>query len=126
MIMNKMLALCMSPDQGGLELYFLKFAKYYNNDNLFVACTRNSYISKNIIENKLECNPKGFINNILNFLKLRKYIVDKDIDIIHVSWSKDLFLAILLKVFSKKYLKIVFYRQMKISCLLYTSPSPRD
>ena len=26
MIMNKMLALCMSPDQGGLELYFLKFA----------------------------------------------------------------------------------------------------
>ena len=51
----------------------------------------------------------------MNFLKLRKYIVDKDIDIIHVSWSKDLFLAILLKVFSKKYLKIVFYRQMKIS-----------
>ena len=50
MIMNKMLALCMSPDQGGLELYFLKFAKYYNNDNLFVACTRNSYISKNIID----------------------------------------------------------------------------
>jgi len=35
MIMNKMLALCMSPDQGGLELYFLKFARYYNNDNLF-------------------------------------------------------------------------------------------
>ena len=25
MIMNKILALCMSPDQGGLELYFLKF-----------------------------------------------------------------------------------------------------
>ena len=115
MIMNKMLAICMSPDQGGLELYFLKFARYYNNDNLFVACTRNSYIAKNIIHNKLECNPRGFINNILNFLKLRKYIVDKDIDIIHVSWSKDLFLAILLKIFSKKYLKIVFYRQMKIS-----------
>ena len=73
MIMNKMLALCMSPDQGGLELYFLKFAKYYNNDNLFVACTRNSYIAKNIVHNKLECNSRGFINNILNFHKLRKY-----------------------------------------------------
>ncbi len=115
MITNKMLALCTSPDQGGLELYFLKFVKYYANNNLFVACTRNSYISRNIIKNKLECKPRGFINNIFNFLKIRKYIVDKNIDIIHVSWSKDLLLAILLKVFSKKYLKIVFYRQMKIS-----------
>ena len=50
MIMNKMLALCMSQDQGGLELYFLKFTKYYSNDNnLFVACTSNSYITKNIL-----------------------------------------------------------------------------
>ena len=58
MIMNKMLALCMSPDQGGLELYFLKFVKYYANDNLFVACTRNSYITKNIIENKESVKAK--------------------------------------------------------------------
>ena len=115
MITKKILALCMSQDRGGLELYFLKFVKYYTNSNLFVACTRDSYITKNIFENKLECKPRGFINKILNFFKIRKYIVDKDIDIIHVSWSKDLFLAILLKVFSKKYLKIIFYRQMKIS-----------
>ena len=73
MIMNKMLALCMSPDQGGLELYFLKFIKYYNNDNnLFVACTRNSYITKNIIKNKLECNPSGFINKYFKFPSIKK------------------------------------------------------
>ena len=46
MIMNKMLALCMSPDQGGLELYFLKFAKYYNNDNLFVLAQETHILLK--------------------------------------------------------------------------------
>ena len=31
--MNRLLALCTSPDQGGLELYFIKFAKHYGNEN---------------------------------------------------------------------------------------------
>ena len=33
--MNRLLALCTSPDQGGLELYLIKFAKHYANENNF-------------------------------------------------------------------------------------------
>ena len=113
--MNRILALCMSPDQGGLELYFLKLVKYYRlkpNSNIHVACSEDSYISNQISENKIICKSKSFIKNI--FI-LRKYINDNGIDTIHVSWAKDLFLSVLLKKLSKKPIKLIFYRQMKLS-----------
>ena len=113
--MNRILALCMSPDQGGLELYFLKLVKYYRlklNRNIHVACSEDSYISNQISENKIICKSKSFIKNI--FI-LRKYINDNGIDTIHVSWAKDLFLSDLLKKLSKKPIKLIFYRQMKLS-----------
>ena len=56
MIMNRLLALCTSPDQGGLELYFIKFIKHYDDEkSVYVACSKNSYISKNILKKKIEC-----------------------------------------------------------------------
>ena len=47
--MNRLLALCTSPDQGGLELYFIKFIKHYDDEkSVYAACSKDSYISKNI------------------------------------------------------------------------------
>ena len=58
--MNRLLALCTSPDQGGLELYFIKFVKhYYDEKNVHVACSKNSYISKIITKKKNECETMG-------------------------------------------------------------------
>jgi hypothetical protein len=39
---EKILAICLSPDQGGLELYFIKLIKYYKmlGRNIHVGCTR--------------------------------------------------------------------------------------
>ena len=116
MINKKVLAMCLSPDRGGLELYFLKFVDYYiqRDTEVHVACSKKSYITNNISKNKLECRSHGFFNNLINFLIIRRYIVKNKIDLIHVSWSKDLFLAALLKTFSPRDVKIIFYRQMKI------------
>ena len=116
MIKKKLLAMCLSPDRGGLELYFLKFIDYYTqrNTEVHVICSDKSYITKNTSKNKLVCRPHGFFNNIINFFTIRRYIIKNKVDLIHVSWSKDLFLAAILKNFSPRNIKIIFYRQMKI------------
>ena len=114
--MNRLLALCTSPDQGGLELYFIKFIKHYDNDeSVYVACSKNSYISKNISAKKIECETNDFFNSISNFFRIRRYIINNEIDWIHVSWTKDLLLGVFLKIFTPREIKLVFYRQMKLT-----------
>ena len=54
MIMNRLLALCTSPDQGGLELYFIKFIKHYNDEkNVHVACSKTHIFPKILLKRKL-------------------------------------------------------------------------
>ena len=115
--MNKILALCLSPDQGGLELYVLKLVNYYyeNGQNIPIACLKESYIAQNTNTNLIECSSGGLFKNISNFFLIRKYIINNNISIIHVSWAKDIFLSVLLKLFTPGDIKVVFYRQMKIS-----------
>ena len=114
---KKILAICLSPDQGGLELYFIKLIKYYKRSgrNMHVGCTRKSYITKSITDNKIECYREGKLRLIKNFILLRKYIINKNIKFLHVSWAKDILLAVLLKIFTPGNIKIIFYRQMKLS-----------
>ncbi len=115
--MNKVLALCLSPDKGGLELYFLKLISYYRNSKspLYVACSSKSYISQNISENMIECTYSHFLNKIISFFKLRNFIRENSLNTIHISWSKDVFIAVMLKIFTPGNIKIIYYRQMKIS-----------
>ena len=116
MKINKVLALCLSPDQGGLELYFIKLIQHYRNIgyNIHAGCSKSSHISNTIIHNKIECSNDGAFKNIINFFKLRKYIISNKINILHVSWSKDIFIAVMLKLLITIDIKIIFYRQMKI------------
>ena len=116
MKINKVLALCLSPDQGGLELYFIKLIQHYKNIgyNIHAGCSKNSYISNSIIHNKVECTDSLFFKYIRNFFKLRRYIIINKLNIIHVSWSKDIFIAVMLKLLTPSSIKIIFYRQMKI------------
>tara|TARA_B100000035_G_scaffold312530_1_gene324200 strand:- start:2877 stop:3956 length:1080 start_codon:yes stop_codon:yes gene_type:complete len=113
--MNRLLALCTSPDQGGLELYFLNFIKHYEKrKGFYIACSKNSYVSKNV-DIKIECETHGFFKNIRNLLRLRKFILKNEIDWIHVSWQKDILLGVLLKMLTPRDIKLVFYRQMKLT-----------
>ena len=116
MKINKVLALCLSPDRGGLELYFIKLVQHYRDIGykIHVACSKRSYIAKSIINHKAECVQKGFLKNIINFFILRKYIINEKLNILHVSWSKDILIAVMLKLLTPGNIKIIFYRQMKI------------
>tara|TARA_Y100000992_G_C21238173_1_gene479272 strand:- start:398 stop:1396 length:999 start_codon:yes stop_codon:yes gene_type:complete len=81
---------------------------------MHAACARRSYIAKSIINNKAECAYKGFFKDIINFFILRKYMINNKLNILHVSWSKDIFMAVMLKLLTPGNIKIIFYRQMKI------------
>ena len=117
-----MLAICTSPDKGGLELYFIKFIKHYDDEkSVYVACSKNSYISKNITKKKIECETNGILKSTRNFIRLRRSIIKNKIDWIHVSWTKDLLLGVMLKIFSPRNIKLIFYRQMKLTRFKNTS-----
>ncbi len=116
MKISKVLALCLSPDKGGLELYIIKLFQHYkgSSHDLHIGCSKNSYISENVDDNKIECTNRGIFKTAINFFILRRYIITNKINILHVSWSKDLLLAVMLKLLMSKNIKIIFYRQMKI------------
>ena len=115
--MNKILAICTSPDKGGLELYFVKLINHYHEktSNIVALCRNESPISKIINSPVINIKKINFINCWLQIFIILKRIKNENINIIHVSWTKDLLLAVLIKIFSKRKIDIIYYRQMKIT-----------
>ena len=114
--MKKILAICSSPDQGGLELYFISLVNYFlDKGNIYSAILDNSFISKKIKTRNISIKKNNFLNLFQNVKKILAFVEENDIDIIHVSWTKDLLLSALIKKFSSKHLKIIYYRQMKLT-----------
>ena len=115
--MKKILAICTSPDKGGLELYFVKLANYYhkNNSNIISLCQWDSSISKIINSPIIYISKTSFINVWVKAYLIARKVKNQNISIIHVSWTKDLLLAVLIKLFSKRKINIIYYRQMKIT-----------
>ena len=90
---KNLLELCLSPDLGGLELYMVRSAKALTE--IF-----NVYSVINL-DTKLEQYYQGTQYDYLKIprkrsfsfstaRKLAKIIDEKDIDIIHMHWTKDL------------------------------------
>ncbi len=115
--MNKILAICTSPDKGGLELYFVKLVNYYNanHNNITAVCRDNASIAKLINAHTLNVKKLNFINTFYFAHKVAKYISKEQINIIHVSWTKDLLFAVLIKIFCTSNIRIIYYRQMKLT-----------
>jgi len=115
--MNKILAICTSPDKGGLELYFVKLVNHYHvkHRNITAVCRDNASITELINTNTLNIKKINFINIFYFVNKIRKYINKEKINIIHVSWTKDLLFAVLIKLCCKTNTRIIYYRQMKLT-----------
>ena len=101
--MNKILAICTSPDKGGLELYFIKLIDYYHSkhESILAVCKKNSVIHKKINSNPFLVESINFFNIFTYAIKLAKIVDKNKIKIIHVSWAKDILLAVLIKKFCK-------------------------
>jgi len=114
--MKKILAICSSPDQGGLELYFISLVNYFiDKGNIYSVTLDNSFISHKIKTRNISIKKNNFLNIFQNVKKILAFIEENNIDVIHVSWTKDLLLSALIKKFSSRHLKIIYYRQMKLT-----------
>jgi glycosyltransferase involved in cell wall biosynthesis len=106
--------LCLSPDKGGLELYVAKLAGFLDNEvELSVVLADKSDIFPYFSNIK---NPIYQVRRKLkSAIKIAK-IIDKDnIDIVHVHWTKDLPVAVLAKILSKKKPKLIQTRHMEMT-----------
>lgn len=115
---KNLLELCLSPDLGGLELYMVRSAKALTDD--FKALSVINTDTK--LEQYYEDSQYEYIKiprkrsfSFSTARKLAKIIDTHDIDVIHMHWTKDLPIAVMAKVLSKKKPKLVQTRNMTMT-----------
>jgi len=110
------LELAFSPSWGGLEILVGEFSKRFRNKghNVIAVIESNPRLEKSLIKNDIEYLVLKPCSKYLDFYsawKIKLFIKDRKIDIIHTYLSKDLSTAILLKKLLKSG-KVVFTQQM--------------
>lgn len=117
----KILELCLSSGYGGLELYVNKVTNFFSSSEKYDVLTilkKNSFLDQRLDSNKIVKKYLKTVNRHLPVIaayQLAKIIEKEHIEIIHIHWGKDLFLAVLAKVFCKIPVKLIYMRQMALT-----------
>jgi len=116
----KILELCLSDGKGGLELYVYRSAKelVQRGCECLAVVGAESFLHKKMIGDSVPCITLKSISYklpIFSAIKLAAIVQQHNIDIIHVHWGKDLFLASLAKRLSSRSVKLVYTRQMTVT-----------
>lgn len=113
------LELCLSPSYGGLEIHFVEFSRWLartTDVSVSVAVRSTSLIDSKLPESeflqKLPLSQK--VTFLLKAIRLSKFIIEHQIDLIHVHAKADLPLVAVTKAISKKNFYFVFTRQMSL------------
>lgn len=115
---KNLLELCLSPDLGGLELYMVRAAKALDGElNVLSVINTNTKLEQYYESTQYKylkiSRKRSFSFSAAK--KLSKIIDENDIDIIHMHWTKDLPIAVMAKVLSKKKPKLVQTRNMTMT-----------
>ena len=118
--MNKkvLLELCMSPDLGGLELYMVRAAKALRDDFRVISIINTDTKLEQYYDADNEFIKIQKKSNLFMFAaakKLAKIIDEKDVDIIHMHWTKDMPFVVLAKILSKRKPDLVQTRNMTMT-----------
>lgn len=110
----------MSKGFGGLELYVLKVAKFLkeNNYNYNLVIRNDSFMYQKLLEEKISSTTFSSVFYhlpLISAFKLAKYINSNKIDVLHIHWGKDLLLAVLAKIFSRRKVKLIYTRHMALT-----------
>ena len=116
----RILEICMSKGFGGLELYVLKTSVYlHDNNNEYSVLTRkNSFLNKKLTDKDIDVKSISLVFHFLPLIsayKLARFIDSNNIDVLHIHWGNDLFLAVLAKVLSRRKIKLIYTRQMALT-----------
>lgn len=113
---KNILELCLSKSLGGLELSAANCFEYFKTKSgCKIVVAPNTQLDK-LVKNKNKFTIKR--NKLLPFIpaiKLARFIDEKNIDIVHFHWGKDIATVVLAKLFSKKKPKIVHSRHMNMT-----------
>jgi len=115
---NNLLELCLSPDLGGLELYMVRSAKALTDTfNVISVINTDTKLEQYYQDTQYQYLkiPRKRSFSFSAARKLSKIIDEHDIDVIHMHWTKDLPVAVMAKVLSKKKPKLVQTRNMTMT-----------
>ena len=110
------LELIFSPAWGGLEMLVGVLAKRYHErgHNITAVFSPNPNLEEVFLNNNIPykiIKPVSRYADIITAIKIKNYLADKKIDIIHIYQSQDISTAILLKKILKSG-KVIFAQQM--------------
>lgn len=117
-IMGKRICeLCLSPDLGGLELYMMRAARYLGEECISVINEKGKLRSY-YDDSSYRCATLKRRNIFFAWQSARELarILDEEgIDVLHLHWTKDLPVAVMAKVFSKRKPWLVQSRHMTMT-----------
>jgi L-malate glycosyltransferase len=113
----KICELCLSPDLGGLELYMMRGAHYFGDECISVINEKGKVKSyyEGTSNRYYTLKRRNILLSWLNARKLARIMDDELIDVLHLHWTKDLPLAIMAKLLSKRHPKVVQSRHMTMT-----------
>lgn len=114
---KKICELCLSPDLGGLELYMFRLSQFLGENCISVVNESGKLKDKFALT---QCSFKTLKRQkvLLSWMSARglaRIIDEEKIDILHLHWTKDLPVAIVAKLLSKRHPKIVQSRHMTMT-----------
>lgn len=113
---KNILEFCLSPDLGGLELFMAScFEDFTHKTNTYAIVTPNSKLDLYLAQKVSLYIKRNKFFPLFPALKLAKFIDEKNIDIIHFHWTKDINVVVLAKLLSKKKPQIVQTRNMTMT-----------
>lgn len=112
--------LCTSKGWGGLEIYALQVSKWFrqNQHDCYAVIAPDSLIAKRLAGSDIETTlikPWFRLLPWLAALRLARLIDQRQVDILHVHWTRDLILAALAKRLARHPVKLVFIRHMALT-----------
>lgn len=116
---NKICELCLSPDLGGLELYMMRASRYLGEHGECISVINENSKLKSYYEGTtahyFTLKRRNVLFSWFSARQLARILDDEAIDVLHLHWTKDLPLAIMAKLISKRKPRVVQSRHMTMT-----------
>lgn len=113
---NKILELCLAHGLGGLEMFAASCYDEFSKKSLCrVVVSPQSKLDKYLnTKEKFHIKRRKFFP-FISAWQLARYIDKEEIDIVHFHWTKDILIAVLARKMSRRKVKIVQSRHMRMT-----------
>ncbi len=116
----KLLELCLSPNFGGLEIYFKDICIWFaqrNNIDLYIATSNNSPLQQSLNSapaSQLTLSYRFSSLPLFAARSLSRFIENNNIDAVHLHWKHDLPLVSLTKKICRRQFALIHTRHMDL------------